>query len=112
LKIPKRELKHQRDLINKILTGATFTQNGFPTGSTFNITNDFIDQVYEDLNPAIIDNISEGGVYWTPYYLAQDLAVFAPRRGHVVDVCAGIGMLSYRVQQMDSYDKEIEASHV
>lgn len=40
-----------------------------------------------------MDNVSEGGVYWTPYGLAQDLAVFSPRRGHILDLCSGIGML-------------------
>jgi predicted RNA methylase len=48
-------------------------------------------------------------VYWTPYGLAQDLAVFSPRYGHVLDLCSGIGMLSYRVQDMDSYQKSIKS---
>lgn len=96
MKIPKRELKFQRDLYNKVLTGTTLSE-------------DLIDEVYEKLNPAICDNISEGGVYWTPYGLAQDLAVFSHRSGHVLDLCSGIGMLSYRVQQMDSYNQKIKS---
>ena len=96
MKIPKAELKKQRDIYNKILTGTTLTE-------------EFIDHVYEEFNPAIIDNLTEGGVYFTPYRLAQDLAVFSPRRGHIVDMCAGIGMLSYRLKDMDSYDKKIKS---
>lgn len=98
MKIPKRELKFQRDLYNQILTATTATNN-----------EDLIDNIYENLNPAICDNISENGVYWTPAALAQDLAVFSPRRGHILDLCSGIGMLSYRVQQMDYYEKNIES---
>jgi predicted RNA methylase len=96
VKIPKRELKYQRDLYNKILTGTTES-----------ITPELVDKIYEELNPAICNNISEGGVYWTPYGLAQDLAVFSPRYGHILDLCSGIGMLSYRVKDMDSYNKDI-----
>lgn len=96
MKIPKREIKYQRDLYNKLLTGST-------------ITDEFRDKIYEELNPAICDNISENGVYWTPYGLAQDFAVFTPRYGHIVDMCAGVGMLSYRVSQMDSYERNIKS---
>lgn len=102
MKIPKRELKYQRELLNKIQTGTTLQE-------------DFIDLVYggddnlDGLNPAMLDNLSEGGVYWTPYYLGQDLAVFSPRSGHIVDMCAGIGLLSYKVKLMDSYQKNIKS---
>lgn len=98
MKIPKRELKYQRDLYNKILTGTTET-----------ITPELIDKIYEELNPAICDNISENGVYWTPDSLAGDLSVFAPCYGHIVDVCGGIGMLSYRLLCRDHYEKNIQS---
>lgn len=104
MKLTKREIKYQRDLYNKISTGTTLTPH-------------FIDLVYggdidgkPGLNPAIVGStISEGGVYWSPYGMSQDLSVFAPRRGHILDLCSGIGMLAYRLQQMDSYDKDIES---
>ncbi len=83
--------KYQRDSYNKILTGTTET-----------ITPEPVDQIYEELNLAICDNTSENGVYWTPYGLRKTFAVFSPRRGHILDLYSGIGMLPYRVQQMDT----------
>lgn len=96
MKIPKAELKKQRQLLNLITTGTTFTEQQ-------------IDLIYEEFNPAMIDSISENGVYFTPYGLAQDCAVMASASGHIVDVCAGIGMLSYRLHQMDTYNKKIKS---
>ena len=96
MKIPKREIAKQRELYNKILTGTTFTD-------------DFIDQVYEEFNPAIVDNLSENGVYFTPPDLAFDAMLFAPRRGHILDLCSGIGMLSYALKIRDNYDKSIQS---
>jgi phospholipid N-methyltransferase len=68
-----------------------------------------VDNIYENLNPAICDNISENGCVLDSILLAQDLAVFSSRSGHILDLCSGIGMFSYRVQQMDSYDNNIES---
>lgn len=99
LKLPKRELKHQRDLYNRILTGTTET-----------ITSELVDKIYEELNPAICgDNITENGVYWTPDGLAGDLSIFAGASGNVLDLCSGIGMLSYRLRCRDYYEKRIKS---
>jgi predicted RNA methylase len=97
LKLSKRELKEQRELYNQLLTGTTFSS-------------DFIDKVYEELNPAICgDNISENGTYWTPDGLAGDLSLFCNIGGHIVDICAGIGMLSYRLKCRDYHEKKIKS---
>lgn len=100
-RLSKREIKEQRSLYNEILTGLT--------GHPYDVA-ERIDFIYENFNPAIAgNNITEGGVFFTPYGLAQDNAVFSPRSGHIVDVCAGIGILSYRLQQMDTNDKTIKS---
>lgn len=96
MKLPKAELKKQKDILNKLTTGTTFTE-------------DFIDYCYEEFNPAILDNLTENGVFFTPPDLAYDAALFSYRHGHVVDVCAGIGMLSYAMRIRDSYDKNIKS---
>ncbi len=96
MKIPKAELKKQRELYNQICTGTTFTE-------------EFIDKVYEEFNPAIADNLSENGVYFTPPDYAYDVALFAYRHGHVLDLCSGIGMLTRALHVRDHYDKNIKS---
>lgn len=99
-RLSKREIKEQRDLLNLALTGLS---------STWYEREEQVDRIYENFHPSMIDNQTENGAFYTPYGLAQDVAVFSDRSGHIVDVCAGIGMLAYRLQQMDSYEKKIES---
>lgn len=95
MKIPKRELKRQKEL-QAILEKET-------------LTNEEIDTIYEEWNPAMIDSLTENGVYFTPINLAFDTALFAPRRGHIVDACGGIGALSYAMLCRDYYENNIES---
>lgn len=96
MKIAKAELKKQKEILNKLTTGTTFTE-------------EFIDFTFENFNPAIVDNLSENGVYFTPSDYAYDVALFCPRYGHVVDLAAGIGMLSRALLVRDHYDRNIKS---
>jgi hypothetical protein len=69
-----------------------------------NLTDDEREFIYENYNPAMDDNITENGVFFTPIGLAQDLAIFAPGADHFVDVCSGIGMLTYKLLMYDYYN--------
>jgi hypothetical protein len=95
LKIPKRELKRQNELL-------ALTKKD-------TLTADEIEQIYTEFNPAIINDISTDGVYFTPDGLASDAALFTYRDGHLIDVCAGIGALSYNCLMRDSYEKNIKS---
>lgn len=99
-RLTKREIKDQRDLYNLAISGLS---------SQWWEREEQVDKIYENFHPSIIDNQTENGAFYTPYGLAQDCAVFTHRHGHIVDVCAGIGMMAYRVKQMDSYDKKIKS---
>lgn len=101
-RLSKREIKEQRDLMNLIATGLTTNDYQY-------IIDERIDYIYENFHPSMIDNQTENGAFYTPYGLAQDVAVFSNRSGHIVDVCAGIGILAYRLKQMDSYNKNIKS---
>jgi hypothetical protein len=68
-----------------------------------NLTEDEKEYIYEHYNPSMDDSITERGVFFTPLGLAGDVAIFAPKQGYVVDVCAGIGMLSYKLMNYDYY---------
>lgn len=101
-RLSKREIKQQRDLMNLIASGLTTNDYQY-------IIDERIEYIYENFHPSMIDNQTENGAFYTPYGLAQDVAVFSNRSGHIVDVCAGIGILAYRLKQMDSYDKNIKS---
>lgn len=99
-RLSKREVKEQRDLLNLALTGLS---------TQWYERQEQVDRIYSGIHPGSFDNQTENGAFYTPYGLAQDCAIFTHRSGHIVDVCAGIGMLSYRVKQMDSYEKNIKS---
>lgn len=95
MKIPKRELKRQNELL-------ALTKKE-------KLTDEEIEQIYLEFNPAILDDISTNGVYFTPDGLASDAALFTYRHGHLIDVCAGIGALSYNCLMRDHYEKNIKS---
>lgn len=100
-RLSKRDIKSQRDLMNLIATGLTNCDSW--------VRDERIDFIYENFHPSMIDNQTENGAFYTPYGLAQDVAVFSNRSGHIIDVCAGIGMLAYRLKEMDTYNKSIKS---
>jgi len=100
-RLSKREVKEQRDLYNLIFTGLT--------ACTQWERDERIEKIYENFHPSLIDNQTENGAFYSPYGLAQDVAVFSNRSGHIIDVCAGIGMLAYRLKEMDTYNQQIKS---
>lgn len=72
-------------------------------------TADERDRIFQDYNPAMDDNVTERGVFFTPLDLAQDAALFSYRHGHIVDACAGIGGLSYSLLTRNYYDETIKS---
>lgn len=93
-KITKADLKVQREIQDLIY-------------SEKDLTEDEIEFVYQHYNPGMDDNITERGVFFTPIGLAQDFAVFAHKHNSIVDVCSGIGMLSYKCLNTDYYNCDI-----
>lgn len=53
------------------------------------------EQIYENWTPLARHNVSQDGQFFTPVALAQDFTLFAHDKGRVVDLCAGIGVLSW-----------------
>lgn len=95
-KLSKRELKEQKDIFNNLLKKDILTP-------------DEIEYIYDNLNPLMIDNCSERGVFFTPTDLCRDVATFFPKHGHIVDICGGIGKLSYWLRNYDYYERTIKS---
>lgn len=70
---------------------------------------DKIEYIYENYDPSMDDNVTERGVFFTPIGLAQDFNIFTHKSGHIVDVCSGIGMLSYKLLCYAYYSNHIES---
>lgn len=51
--------------------------------------------VYENWNEGATSVNSEAGAFFTPFNLANDFGLEIYRDGNVIDLCAGIGMLSF-----------------
>jgi hypothetical protein len=96
LKIPKTELKRQNELLALLKSDKKLTE-------------DQIEQIYEEWNPAVIDSISMNGVYFTPNGLCRDVVAMAQVRGHVVEIAAGIGGLAYWAKQYDTYPQRVKS---
>jgi predicted RNA methylase len=65
------------------------------------------DFVLEYYHPGATNNIGKAGVFFTPPDLAYELALYAPSpsktKTTIVDVCAGIGMLTHAVKTFQQY---------
>jgi hypothetical protein len=68
-----------------------------------------IDWIYENYDPAMDDNVTERGVFFTPLDLAMDAALFTNRNGHLVDMCAGIGGLSFSLLTRNFHHETIKS---
>ncbi len=56
--------------------------------------------VLKNWNPQASHNVGKTGTFFTPYDLARDLAIEVIGIGTIVDVCAGIGALSFAEEIM------------
>lgn len=60
-----------------------------------------IEMVFRQYNPMAEHNVGKGAIFFTPVGVAWELAVFCQPKGHIIDLCAGIGVLSYTVLHHD-----------
>ncbi|WP_313235689.1 methyltransferase [Sphingobacterium multivorum] len=65
--------------------------------------------VYENWIPAYEENIGEIGSFFTPLGLARDFATLEVVGDNIIDLCAGIGSLSFHYfHRMLMHDKEVK----
>ena len=65
------------------------------------LTIDEVEKVYQQYNPLADHDVGKGAVFFTPMEIAWEFAVMCQPKGAVIDLCAGIGMLSYNVLKHD-----------
>ena len=65
------------------------------------LSRDEVEFCFQNFNPLATHNIGKGAIYFTPFDLAWELAVMTQPKGAVIDLCAGIGGLSYQVLRHD-----------
>lgn len=66
------------------------------------------DFVFEHWHEGAGCNATESGSFFTPAQFASDFSLDVYRYGRVLDVCAGIGALSFFVQCRDTYEQNID----
>ena len=96
MKLTKQETKIQAELLNII-------------NADKELTNDDRWMIYEEFHPGSIGNITVSAAFFTPIYLAQDVALFTPKYEHMIDCCAGIGTLAFRCLEIDYHEGKIES---
>lgn len=95
MKLSKRDLKDQKKIYDLIQSNDKFTHEE-------------LELIYEKFNEGYLQDVTENSAYFTPLDLAYDFALFAGRQGIVVDMCAGIGVLSFAALTRDTYEKRIK----
>jgi hypothetical protein len=91
----KAELKKARE-INELLKKPS-------------LTIDEIDRVYEEYHPAWDCETSSGGVFFSPPDLSHDSVLMGAHHGAVLDMAAGIGMMSYSAIVRNYYDEGLDS---
>lgn len=94
MKLSKSELKLQKEVFALI-------------DSDKELSFEEIEYIYENFNPGFISDVTIHSAYFTPLDLAYDFALFAGRSGVIVDMCAGIGTLSFAAKTRDTYEGNI-----
>lgn len=64
------------------------------------------DFIFENWNEGANHINGEAGAFFTPLNLAFDFAIDVSKEGRIIDLCAGIGILSYAVLGRNWHDKE------
>lgn len=95
MKLSKQVVKEQKQIYELIQSKDTFTY-------------DELEMIYEKFNEGYLQDVTSHSAYFTPLDLAYDFALFAGRYGTVVDMCAGIGVLSFALLTRDTYEKNIK----
>ena len=94
MKLSKQEIKLQKEVKALI-------------DSDKKLHEDDLEYIYENFNPGFISDVTTHSAYFTPLDMAYDFALFAGRHGVCVDMCAGIGILTYAAKIRDSWEKNI-----
>lgn len=71
-KLSKAELKLQKEVRSMLDRSTPWTEEE-------------CEYIYTNYDPAMDDNVTERGVFFTPVDLTMDTALFAHRHGHIVD---------------------------
>lgn len=98
MKLTKAELKIQKEVqsvLHKSEAPLTFEEKEF---------------IYTNFHPGTLSDITSDSAYFTPLDLAYDFGLFAGRYGVTVDMCAGIGTLTFAARTRDYYEKDITTS--
>ena len=95
MKLSKQQVKEQKQIYDLIQSKDKFTFEE-------------LELIYEKFNEGYLQDVTSNSAYFTPLDLAYDFALFAGRHGIVVDMCAGIGVLSFAALTRDTYDKNIK----
>lgn len=98
MKLSRAEVKEQKELFEQIETAI---QNDIP------LTPDEIENIYEKINIGYIGDVTINSAYFTPLDMAMDAVYFTHCKGVTVDMCAGVGVLSYAARIRDSYERKI-----
>jgi predicted RNA methylase len=94
VKLTKADLKLQRQVLDVL--------------NKDNLNFDDIEYIYGNLHAGMLGDVTNNSAYFTPLDLAYDFGLFCGRNGIVVDMCAGIGILSFAVNVSDYYRKGIK----
>lgn len=95
MKLSKRDLKEQQSIYDLIQSKDKFSFEE-------------LERIYTDFNEGFLQDVTANSVYFTPLDMAYDFALMAQGFGVVVDMCAGIGVLSFAALTRDTYEKKIK----
>lgn len=72
-----------------------------------------IEFVYRHYSPLATHRVSKGAIFFTPYEMASDFAVFAriDFGARVIDYAAGIGVLTHHMLILEQFDHGKDAKH-
>jgi hypothetical protein len=68
---------------------------------------DDIEFVYRNWSPMAEHDVTASGAFFTPYDFASEFPKYADSKGRVIDLCAGIGVLSRTTIDHDRYARSI-----
>jgi len=94
-KLSKREIKEQKAIKDLLDSKDKFNHEE-------------TELIYQKFNEAVLGDVTSNSAYFTPLDLAYDFALMSPIYGVAVDMCAGIGVLSYAAMCRDYYRNDIK----
>jgi predicted RNA methylase len=72
-------------------------------GSDKPLTHDEVQYVYQNWLPYASHAVEVSAAFFTPLDMARVVAIYAPQSGRVLDLAAGIGVLSYAMMSRQNY---------